>query len=160
MKAAKLIPIFDELSAIKNKYPKVNCGGCGAVALYISEELNKREIKHEIVWIGNVERRAYKSVIKEIITECDEPTLVEFNDNGIYLSHIMIKVGNYFVDGTGAYKGFQNTTWSHRQIITKLKTKTLRCLVESEEGWNDAFNRNNMPKIKKMVKKTMEKIDK
>ena len=162
MKSAKLISVLEGLSIVKKTYRSVNCGGCGAVALYVSNELNKRDIKHDIVWIGDSYNK-HKKMVKSILKSNTNVTLSEFNNNGIYLSHVMIRIKRgsnyYFVDGTGVYNGFDNTEWAYREVITTLKPKELKSLVDSEDGWNDAFNRNNMPKIKKLVNKVMEKLD-
>lgn len=156
MKAKKLVSVLKGLSIVKDKYPKVNCGGCGAVALYISQELNKREIKHDIVWIGN--SYTNKKQIKDIFTNNSNPSLSEFSENGIFLSHVMIKVKKYFIDGSGVFKGYDNTEWTHRSVVTKLKIEQLNALVSSPDGWNDRFDRSDMPKIKKLVNKVFGEL--
>jgi hypothetical protein len=162
MKSAKLLSVLNGLSIIEKKYSEVNCGGCGAVALYISDELNKRDIKHDIVWIGD-SFFVNKKLIKSILKSNTNVTLGEFNNNGIYLSHAMIRIRKglnyYFVDATGVYNGFKNTEWKHRDILAKLKFEELKPLVDSADGWNEMFNRNDMPKIKTLVKDIMKKLD-
>jgi hypothetical protein len=124
--------------------------------LYISEELNKREIKHDIVWIGN--HYTNKKQIKDIFTNNSSPSLSEFGENGIFLSHVMIKVKKYFIDGSGVFKGYDNTEWTHRSVVTKLKIEQLKTLVSSPDGWNDKFDRKHMPKIKKLVNKVFGEL--
>ena len=161
MKSAKLFSVLNELGKISKKYPTINYGGCGAFALYVSDELNKRNIKHDIAWIGSAwDIRETKREIRKIFKSNSYVNLRDFNDNGIYLSHAMIKIKNNFIDAEGVFNGFENAGWNLREVIATIKTDELRMLVNDEEGWNDSFNRKNMPKIKKDIEKIMEKLDK
>ena len=160
MKSTKLVSVLNELGKISKKYPTINYGGCGAFALYVSDELNKRNIKHDIAWIGNTfGNSSMKKEIREIFKSNSYVNLVEFNRNGIYLSHAMIKIKNNFVDAEGVFNGFNNTNWTYREVLATIKTDELRMLVNDEQGWNDEFNRKNMPKLKKDIEKIMKKLD-
>jgi hypothetical protein len=160
MKSAKLVSVLNELGKISKKYPTINCGGCGAFALYVSDELNKRNVKHDIAWIGDTfGNNNVKREIKKIFKNNSYVNLTEFNCNGIYLSHVMIKIKSNFIDSEGVFNGFNNTSWGYRQVITTIKTDELRMLVNNEEGWNNYFNRKNMPKLKKDIEKIMKKLD-
>lgn len=160
MKSSKLLSALESLSVIGDKYKRINAGGCGVFALYLSEELEKRNVKHEIVWIGETWNNS-KRVIRDVLKSNSNLTLQVFNDNGVYLSHVMIKVGKRYVDAEGVFTGFNNTYWAarNRYVLAKIKKKELSMLVESPDGWNPDFNRGLMPKIKKQVKKIMEKAD-
>ena len=158
MKSAKLFSTLNSLSVIGEKFKHINRGGCGAFALYLSKELDKRNIKHDILWIGDDYHNAEK-VIRNTFQSNSNVTLEDFSDNGIFLSHVMVRIGKKFIDSEGVYKGFDNTRWSHRRVLSKVSNKELFKLVDNPKGWNDTFNRKLMPKIKKDIKKIMEKAD-
>jgi hypothetical protein len=160
MKTSKLLRALESLSIISDKYKSINAGGCGVFALYLSEELEKRNVKHEIVWIGETCNNS-KRVIRDVLNSNSNFNLQIFNENGVYLSHVMIKVGKRYVDAEGVFTGFNNTYWAARNrfVLAKITKKELSMLVESPEGWNPSFNRGLMPKIKKQVKKIIETAD-
>jgi hypothetical protein len=161
MEVDKVISVFSELSIIQKKFERINSGGCGVVALCISEELNKRNIKHDIVWIGNFGSSAKdKKKLDKVIKGNSAPTLNDFNKTGVYLQHAMIRFNNfYFIDGSGVYEGYQNTKHSYLEIVTKIETNVLKSLVDCPYGWNPMFDRQFIPKIKRIIKKTLLKLD-
>ena len=158
MKRDKLFSVLSKLSVINQKYSNINRGGCGVFALYLSKELDKRNIKHDILWIGDDYHNAEK-VIRNTFQSNSNVTLEDFSDNGIFLSHVMVKIGKKFIDSEGVYKGFDNTRWSHRRVLSKMSNKELFKLVDSSHGWNDTFQRKLIPKIKKDIKKVMENLE-
>ena len=153
-----------ELPYIDMHFPDLNCGGCGAFALYLSKELDKIGVDHSIVWIG------------ENYGDCDEDThellhsvfhdngqwsnVTNFHDVDISLTHIMIDIDGYLVDSTGVYMSLDDTEFYMKSELGVITQEQLEWLVSNPEGWNSWFNRDDMPKVNKMVKKAMKKIAK
>jgi hypothetical protein len=144
----------NDIPSVKAKFERINSGGCGAFALFLSDELNKRNIKHKIVWVGDSFRDEKKKIAKQIHSifgANKKPSLSDFNHNGIYLTHVMIVIDGKFVDATGLYDSFDETEWSYRSVLTELSNEQLRVLVENPNGWNALFDRELIPKVKNMV---------
>jgi hypothetical protein len=165
MSFSKLFAVLrTEMPLVKSKFPRINSGGCGAFALFLSNELTKRNIKHKIVWIGDAFRGEEKKLgkkIHSIFNENGRPTLNHFNDNGIYLTHAMVVINGKFVDATGVYDKFDDTNWCYgnRSVLTKITNEQLKNLVASPEGWNPSFDRELMPRVKKQVEKILKPIE-
>jgi hypothetical protein len=159
MSIKKIIPIINELKIIDKNFTAVNAGGCGVVALLISNELTKRNIKHDIVWIGYNSQNV-KSVIKKTLKETNNPSLHQISNNGASLVHAMVKIGkDNFIDSTGVTKGFINTQWWAYSVHTKINIELLKSMALNPSGWNTTFNRIQIPKIEKTIKKTLKKLD-
>ena len=154
MSTKKIIEVLDGLKVIDKKFDYVNCGGCGVVALFISEELTKYNIKHDIIWIAYPNQKV-KSVLKKTLKTNSNPSLYDIN--GATLVHAMIRIGrDKFVDSTGVTKGFNNTEWWRYNNLTKVDIEILRTLALNPNGWNSSFNRSQIKPIKKIVKKTLK----
>lgn len=99
----------------------ISAGGCGFFALYLHDYLNSRGIQSEIVamrWTHRVP------------------------------GHIMVRVGNQYIDNHGIFTWFAISiyTWGNRKTITR---EQLRKLLNGP-GWNPVFNRADTAKLKKI----------
>lgn len=161
MNSAKLLSVLNSLSAVKESFYTINWGGCGVFALYLSDELNNRNIKHEIIWIGDSGNsvRTAKNRIQKVFKNNSNASLQHFRDCNVSLSHVMIRIGRKYIDATGVAIGFENTDWSYRSILTKMSNDELRSLVNEPKGWNDSFNRSLIPKVKEQIETIMKNLD-
>lgn len=163
MSFTKLFEVLsNDIPLVKAKFERINSGGCGAFALFLSNELNKRNVNHKIVWVGNSFRGEEKKIAKQIHSifgANKNPSLLYFNSNGIYLTHAMIVINGKFVDATGVYGSFDETNWSYRSVLTEISNEQLRVLVENPNGWNKSFDRNLIPKVEDMVIDIMSGVE-
>jgi hypothetical protein len=145
------------LPQVKKMFPTINWGGCGVFANLLATELDKLGVKYKIIWIGHEAR--HKKDIKKIFKHYGgQVTLGAFNDSDIYVAHIMIKVGRKFIDASGVHKNLNNTQWGWYGLRHEITKEQLELISLSSEGWNSDFNRNQIPRVKKEVKKIFEKV--
>jgi hypothetical protein len=152
----------NDIPQVEERFDRINAGGCGVFALSLSDELNKKDIAHKIVWIGDALRNETEELHKKIhhIFESNENlTLDTFNNKGLYLSHVMVVIDGKYIDATGLYDGFSQTSWLHRKVITEITNEQLRILADNEDGWNCSFDRELIPNVKEMVVDIMTKIN-
>jgi len=147
----------NDIPQVKERFDRINSGGCGVFALSLSDELNKRDIAHKIVWIGYGDNE--DKSIHRIFESNHNVTLDTFNNKGIYLSHVMVVIDGKYVDATGLYDEFGQTSWSYRKVVTEISNEQLRMLVDNEDGWNCSFNRKLIPNVNEMVVGIMTKIN-
>lgn len=81
----KLGILHTNLLSIKDRYEKINHGGCGTFSYYVSELLDKYNIENEVVYIEETKT-------PENSFRCD----VKFD-------HILIKTKYVFIDSPGFY---------------------------------------------------------
>jgi hypothetical protein len=145
------------LPQVKKKFPSINFGGCGVFANLLANELDKLGVKYKIVWIGS--HRRHKKIIKQTFNHYGGlVTLNEFNEQEVFLAHVMIKIGKTYIDASGVYNSFKETQWSYRCVICDITKEQLEFITLTSIGWNTSFNRNQIPRVEKEVKKIFEKI--
>ncbi len=155
----------EELPKVQEKYRTINAGGCGVFAQFLSEELTKLGIDHQIVWIGRhwytKDKRKIKSLFRRVIkTNEGNLSLKYFHEEELSLAHLMVEVGNHLVDATGVYADLEDTCWEHLNIIGTLTLKQVTEMVSTPSGWNDEFDREHIKGVGSMVKKITKKIPK
>jgi hypothetical protein len=145
------------LPQVKKKFPSINRGGCGVFANLLANELDKLGIKYKIIWIGrdSKDKRRINKIFKHYGGQVN---LMDFNNSDIYLAHVMIKVGRKFIDASGVYKSIDDTQWDWYGLRCEITKEQLELISLSSEGWNISFNRNQIPRVGKEVKKIFEKV--
>lgn len=145
------------LPKVKEKFPTINWGGCGVFANLLATELDKLGVKYKIIWIGDDSK--HKKDIKRIFKDKgNDVCLLDFNNEFIWVSHIMIKIGRKFIDASGIYENFKTTEWNHREVICEITKKELELISLSNHGWNCSFNRTQIPKVERELKKIFKKV--
>jgi len=140
---------------LEGNYFNLNAGGCGIVAYLLAKELCKAGYKAEIVWLG---RNCTEDKFNKILETNNKPTLAEFNSEGMYLAHCFVKLGTCYMDSKGVYKDLANSGWSGYTAITNISWSTMESIALCETGWNPRFRRNQIPQIKKSVKKIIKNL--
>jgi hypothetical protein len=146
-----------ELPVINNKYNYINAGGCGAFAGLLIEYLVTIGVKCKAVYLASWTsnqipvRDAYS-----IVNSNAKLSLKDFQKHNVYCAHLMvcIKINkvNYFIDSTGVYEGDVPHRWQYARKLMKLSPELTIALGKSTSGWNEAFDRSQLPKIKKDLK--------
>jgi len=145
------------LPQVQNKFPSINWGGCGVFANLLANELDKLGVKYKIIWIGHEAR--HKKDIKDIFKHYGgQVSLIDFNNRDIYLAHVMIKVGRKFIDASGVHKNLNDTQWGWYRLRHEITKEQLEFISLTSEGWNTSFNRNQIPRVEKEVKKIFYKV--
>jgi hypothetical protein len=141
--------------AVNWEYPNINYGGCCVYAALVAEAL----LLHKVNVRGIVASREawdfnrYNS-IDDIRPHIKHHTINRWQDNGVDFSHIGLefeingKLRHY--DSTGVKRPAR--VFSNMPIYKgRLQVYELVKLAGKAQGWNTAFNRRHIPKIRAMV---------
>jgi len=133
-------------SRVDSQFSYVNFGGCGIIAYIIANELEKIGLETEIAWLST--HCEGKSTLFEYLIKTNQQlTLLELNNNGIYVSHCLVVTNGYYIDSTGVYESAIDAGWTGRTELIRLKPKEFQSIAESDIGWNPAFDRSQIPAI-------------
>lgn len=145
---------------VLRRYPTINCGGCCVYAAMIVSALRKHKIKASgIVASSRADRfNAADSSIDVVRSNVLKNTQDEWNKNGVSFSHVGVEF---------EYKARIRTVKRHydangcHPVNSKLDGMTiykgcltlgeLRVLAGTEEGWNDMFDRKDIPELRRLV---------
>lgn len=136
---------------IKNEIdiiPYVNRGGCGVVAKEIYNLFLKLGYKPKITLFSN-----YPVSIAEYANN---------NYNCPKFDHIVIKVGKYYIDSTGAYTTKKQMSYNkNKKVYVGLPFDKLLDLIDNNDvGWNWLFNRYKYePIIERKCRKIYKVLD-
>lgn len=157
-----IIAKLDLLSKeVTRRYPWLNHGGCCVYAAMIVDALHKHKIEaNGIVASWSAESLNKSGVTIDKIREgIKTNTHTEWNRNGVSFSHVGVefeykvkirttkrhydsrgvrKVGKE-LDGMPIYAG-------------RLTLQELKILAGTKKGWNDTFDRRDIPELRKLVK--------
>jgi len=111
---SKLDSLLYQIVKIDKRHSKINYGGCGVFSYYLSLVLEKYKIEHKIVYREekNVDPKAFR---------CD-----------IKFTHIMIDIGDYYVDNNGFHKKKGETLSLNRDKLGEM--------ILEPRLWSDVFN--------------------
>ena len=146
---------------VASRYPNINNGGCCVYAAMIVQALHKHKIKATGIVASSsaVYLNAAGVSIDTIREGLGKNTHTEWNKNGVRFSHVGVEfeyraqirsVKRHYdtagvhlagkkLDGMPLYKG-------------RLSLEELKVLAGTKNGWNDEFNRKDIPAIRKLVK--------
>ncbi len=114
-------PISDDLGVKIRKLDWVKSGGCGYVVFYISNYLDSKKVKYQIIQVGF---GRYKNI------------------------HYMIKVDNIYMDYDGSFSRLHPVLFLPHRIVSK---EYLRYALNDVNGWNKNFNRSDTIRIKEIL---------
>lgn len=114
----------------------LNRGGCGWLALIISDELTERNIEHELI----------------LLTDAPEGTeLIEDLEQfrwDYQLVHVMCKIDGYVLDcdGVDHNDNFKtNNSWGRLYNQIPMTREIISSWVEQTDNWNYAFDQSSVP---------------
>lgn len=150
----------NELPKIGQKIEDINYGGCGMFAYYLSLELTKRNIKHNILWLGEYD---YEMTDEEVMdkfydvleTTGDSPVLYDFHRLEFDMNHIVIEVDAHYIDCEGV---FADTFYFQcGRDLGYISKKQLKSFVKNG-GWNDIYDQTNNAEMYLEIKKVFKKF--
>ena len=136
---------------INKEIKNVNNGGCCVFASLVSERLKD----HYDVKINVYGNDSYKS-IDEVRPAIKKNTLSEWNNKGIYFAHVVTEfkfkngVKKEF-DSTGIYKPNGSIAYCYDRTKGNLTLKETKALASKRAGWNNAFDRTQIPTMRKII---------
>ena len=146
---------------VSRRYPWLNHGGCCVYAAMIVAALHKHKIKATgIVASWSAESLNKSGVTIDKVREgIKKNTHTEWNNNGVNFSHVgvefeykaKIRTHKYHYDSHGVKKA--GKTLDLMPIYSgRLNLEELKTLAGTKRGWNDTFDRKDIPALRKLVK--------
>lgn len=137
------------LHCINSIFKNINAGGCGHFALMLGKKL---EAEGHNVSVVCLQKFCQTDDIEEIkrVYELAPDDLEELNSKGAYLTHIMLKVDDYFIDSTGIYN--DTLKYPDFQQAAQVNLNKLESWCNSE-GWNTMFDLEQLPKMQHLINK-------
>ena len=146
--------------AINDKTPhsKINLGGCGIFAKLLYYNMRKYvNITPEIICFDLPNHQIGKGEIN------DYKTVEDYNNDGNMCIHLLLRIGDYYIDSSGIHKlsWYENQVYRIPLAIQEGMTiQTLTSWVASANSWNPTFSRytigdinDDMVEVLKVVKK-------
>jgi len=137
------------------QFPRLNDGGCGVFALAVAEHLHGKvnfKIKASDDTPGCLDTAREKMIKRG----SSDTSLYAWGDNYIWFGHIFLEIeidgmhyrydssGISLADGTDPSFGWE----CHAGELTMWELKEM---VRQPEGWNEAFKRRDIPKVRELV---------
>lgn len=158
-------PFLDKLHdfalSIDYDFDSVNYGGCCAVAYAFAKHLQKyfpvKIIVANYAWMEKNDQD-----VSEIRQKLSTNTLAAWNENGISFAHILVE---FEVDGItyhletedGLKERHTHTLGKHPILKGHLSLTDAEELANNPDGWNDRFDRDQLPAINKAINKFFQR---
>jgi hypothetical protein len=151
--------LIDSLNVLGRRinrwYPEINHGGCCVYASIIGEELRRRNIDVRII----VASYSAKVNLDKVRTKLGNTNRKEdWNGRSVYFTHVGVefvykgKTFHYDSDGV-TRKGKNLKEW--RIYPGRLSVDEAKGLADEPVGWNESFNRNKIPSLRRHVRRFM-----
>lgn len=154
---ACLLAIGEE---VEEKVRNVNCGGCGVYAVELAKRLHK-------LGITDCKIRAYGDRYEVDISEVEntnfrtnKPThSSEWNRNGVWFHHVKVEWNGALWDSEGKVSLDRANTWNWSKLQKgSISDKAMRILTKLASNWNSWFERDQIPKIRRIMNKHFRKL--
>jgi len=132
------------IKKVNKKIEYINHGGCGVFALELGKQLKKHGIDFNYVMLFRSIDDDDKTYVQDLIKN---NMVRDFNFETEW-THIVIKVGKKYIDGEEVKKTLD-------KVGLTMTEEFLENLVGQEMYWNDMFDRNQIPKIQKILEKSL-----
>lgn len=150
-----LTAFVNEVVKINNKFPSINHGGCGAMAVILYDKLKQLGFKPKICVFVYSKKDFAESM--KMYFEHGFDYYVDNRTEGF--PHIIVKAGGCYIDSTGVYNSHtEMPIYGHRPLFEGADVDFIRECSEEGSIWNDTFNRNHIPDIQKRIDKIYQKI--
>ena len=136
--------VIEEITKkISARIPYINSGGCIHFAYFLSLELSKRNIKHDIAVIDRYYSQDEYKTYKSKIRNCG-------------CSHVYIKIDNFgLIDGEGITT-FETikTRYFPGDFTAYYSLSEINYLRQIPDSWNDLYNRKNNRLLSQIIKQS------
>ena len=156
--ADKLFKQLETLGKILcDDYPYINDGGCAVFSCLVSKALSRRRIKHRICVLQDLDLfDGIKPKFNKVLKKNKPKSLSEWNHHGIYFCHVITEFTYRGIIYRYDMNGIRNKDEifeEDKEIIGYIPYKDMYNLASKSKGWNDCFDRNDIPDIAKLVRK-------
>jgi len=138
---------------------RINWGGCAVVAAilayYLKPLVDEVKIRSYGGWSGSGDVDAARQKIQS-------NTVREWNQQNIYFSHVWVEFkmkGHWYaIDAEGLHSRKEMWRLWGKPNPGAFSLSEMRELAKVKTGWNSSFNREQIPKMKRMVAKQFKAI--
>jgi len=151
MKKKKVLEIINqEFQEINENHKHINSGGCGIFAEFAYRSLSKVGLKPQLAVLTRRTEMDVKDVKKNLKNNASAYQ--------VPFSHIVVVIGKKFIDSNGVQKNLSNTPFWNCVCVKGMDVELLKDWNKNKHNWNDVFNRNQIPSIKKKIKAIEPKL--
>lgn len=154
--------LYSLTNACRKEIKKLNYGGCGVFAYYLSRQLTELQIEHQIIILSyfKITRKQqalinYHKVTDAAIKAC----------NDISFSHIMIRIKNKYYDGytfkatkehNKVFYWASPTAQNQITFRTTISQEILKhCLTTAQ--WSSEYSTNQTRKLSRLITKHLKR---
>ncbi len=160
VKSQSLLNKLEKLSLeMTRKIKRINYGGCAVVAYAIATRIGiKTKVK-----VSGYNANYYKTSLNKIEKtfkekyDIDDPNLDDWDDRGVDFNHVFIEFKyegkSYYWDSDGLTDANGWDCEGEKVYNGDISMRTIRNLAGKSNGWNTRFNRNDIPKLFKIIDK-------
>lgn len=146
-------------AAVNKRFPNVNYGGCGVYAAAVARALEKHGVKVEVCVPEDSDPLV---VVRANLANNRNPSARDWWGAGLCGAHLGVRYRN----GTRWYTHDTEAIWPGRDVFGKsagsegpryraapegLTPDEAWGMASTAEGWNIAFSRRDVPKVRRMV---------
>lgn len=154
MKQDDLPKVLDALGQRINRwYESINCGGCCVYAVIVAEELQMRGVETRII-VGAYSAKNNIERVKQRISNIGSKA--EWCENGVWFNHVGVEFkyrGRWYHYDTDGANRRQKHFKQYEIYPGRLTVAEAKAVADEEAGWNESFNRDRIPQLKKHVKR-------
>jgi hypothetical protein len=138
---------------VRDESPTINLGGCCVFAALVAKQLQHHYPTRIIVFNPNA---VYS--IDEVRPKVKKNNCEEWDKNGMDFYHVAIEFTDedgtkFHYDANGVFPDDGSIDTDLLQVKGYLTIQEACELASNNEGWSSRFDRNNIPKIDKIIKK-------
>ena len=120
VQSRKIRYLQEQIDLIKQKYEKIDHGGCGTFSYYISEILDRSGIENQILYLEETHTPPGSF-------RCD-----------IKFTHILVKTQYCYIDINGFYSLTETSSWLNS--LKPLPKNKLGEMLQETRLWNNVFD--------------------
>lgn len=146
-------------STMQADHPYLNYGGCGVFAHLVGEQLQKLGLEVEVVTPSDNCYSFPASRVRSNVKNVEQAR--EWSDNGLCRQHLAVRfktragvVYTYDSDRLARSSSSFGADYDYTdpEFGTGLTVKETKAMCKHRDGWNNAFPRSSIPKVKRQVK--------
>lgn len=144
--------ISTKLQKIDANHERINAGGCAVFAVELYKTFRALGISAKIYVLTHAPSKMHNDARKKL-KKMGMFNLSMLNDMGLYFNHVVIEAAGAAFDSTGSYPSidFVRNKWNV-STATRYSLRDMKKLASAKRGWNQSFDRTQIPSIKKQLK--------
>lgn len=149
---------------VMNRNPYINNGGCCVFAAAVGEQLQKRGVETWVI-VGTYpetfddDEDGYHDIdIRYVEAKLKKKPLYVWNDNNIFFTHVGLgfRIGDRFYNYDSHGVRTEDFYLGEYMLYKGgLSVETARFLADQEDGWNECFDRSQIPDLRRYIRRRL-----